>query len=128
MGIQLFRADSFQATETEAERLVLNNTDDPRELNLAGVRVVELPFPKFNDGRAFSQAFLLHRRLGFQGEIRATGEVLIDQVLQMQRSGFTQAVLRADQDLAHAQSLLTLYSGFYQGDAVQPAPRFATAD
>jgi uncharacterized protein (DUF934 family) len=90
--------------------------------------VVELQFPKFSDGRAFSQAFLLRRRLGFTGEIRATGEVLIDQVLQMQRSGFTQAVLRADQDLAHAQSLLTLYSGFYQGDAVVPAPRFATAD
>ena len=128
MAIQLFRADSFQATENEAERRVLSNTEDPREIDLSGVRVVELPFPKFSDGRAFSQAFLLHRRLGFQGEIRATGEVLIDQVLQMQRSGFTQAVLRADQDLAHAQSLLSLYSGFYQGDAVQPAPRFATAD
>lgn len=128
MGIQLFRADSFQATETEAERRVLGNTDDPRELELSGVRVVELVFPKFSDGRAFSQAFLLHRRLGFQGEIRATGEVLIDQLLQMQRSGFTQAVLRADQDLAHAQGLLRLYSGFYQGDAVRPAPRFATAE
>ena len=128
MGIQLFRADQFQPPETGAERLVLGNTDDPREMNLAGVRVVELVFPKFSDGRAFSQAFLLHRRLGFAGEIRATGEVLVDQLLQMQRSGFTQAVLRADQDLAHAQSLLTLYSGFYQGDAVQPAPRFATSD
>lgn len=128
MGIQLFRADQFQPPETEAERLVLGNTDDPREKELGGVRVVELVFPKFSDGRAFSQAFLLHRRLGFAGEIRATGEVLIDQLLQMQRSGFTQAVLRADQDLAHAQQLLTLYSGFYQGDALQPAPRFATTE
>lgn len=127
MSIELFRADTFSAPETEAERRVLTNADDPREADLAGVRVIELQFPKFSDGRAFSQAFLLHRRLGFQGEIRATGEVLIDQLLQMQRSGFTQAVLRADQDLVHAQRLLTLYSGFYQGDAVQPAPRFATS-
>lgn len=127
MGIQLFRADSFQATETEAERRVLDNTDDPREIDLGGVRVVELVFPKFSDGRAFSQAFLLHRRLGFQGEIRATGEVLIDQVLQMQRSGFTQAVLKDDQDLAHAERLLAHYNGFYQGDAVHTRPRFANA-
>ena len=127
MSIQLFRADTFSAPETEAERRVIANTEDPREADLAGVRVVELQFPKFSDGRAFSQAFLLRRRLGFTGEIRATGEVLIDQVLQMQRSGFTQAVLKDDQDLAHAQRLLSHYSGFYQGDAVQSRPRFANA-
>ncbi len=127
MGIQLFRADTFSAPEAEAERLVVSNTEDPRAADLTGVRVVELQFPKFSDGRAFSQAFLLRRRLGFTGEIRATGEVQIDQVLQMQRSGFTQAVLKEDQDLAHAERLLSHYSGFYQGDAVHPRPRFATA-
>jgi uncharacterized protein (DUF934 family) len=127
MSIQLYRADTFTAPETEAERLVIANTEDPREADLTGVRVVELQFPKFSDGRAFSQAFLLRRRLGFAGEIRATGDVLIDQVLQMQRSGFTQAVLKEDQDLAHARRLLSHYSGFYQGDAVQPSPRFANA-
>lgn len=127
MNIQLFRADTFSAPETEAERLVIANTDDPREADLAGVRVVELQFPKFSDGRAFSQAFLLRRRLGFTGEIRATGDVLIDQVLQMQRSGFTQAVLKDDQDLAHAERLLAQYNGFYQGDAVHTRPRFANA-
>lgn len=127
MSIQLFRADTFSAPEAEAERRAFANTDDPREADLAGVRVVELQFPKFSDGRAFSQAFLLRRRLGFTGDIRATGEVLIDQVLQMQRSGFTQAVLKADQDLAHAERLLAHYGGFYQGDAVQPQPRFAHA-
>ena len=127
MSIQLFRADTFSAPEAEAERRVFANTDDPREADLAGVRVVELQFPKFSDGRAFSQAFLLRRRLGYTGEIRATGDVLIDQVLQMQRSGFTQAVLKDDQDLAHAERLLAHYSGFYQGDAVHTRPRFANA-
>ena len=57
--------------------------------DLSGISVVELHFPKFSDGRAFSQAFLLRRRLGFTGQIRATGDVLIDQLVQMQRSGFT---------------------------------------
>jgi uncharacterized protein (DUF934 family) len=53
--------------------------------------------------------------------------VLIDQLVQMQRSGFTQAVLRADQNLAHGQALLAHYPTFYQGDAVHTAPHFATA-
>jgi uncharacterized protein (DUF934 family) len=127
MTIELFLADRFTPAETEAERRVLANTDDPREADLTGVRVVELQFPKFTDGRAFSQAFLLRRRLGFNGVIRATGDVLIDQVLQMQRSGFTQAVLAPGQDLAHAQRLLAHYPGFYQGDAVHPEPQPLTA-
>ena len=125
--LQLFSAHTFAATEAEAQRLSLANDADPREADLSGITVIELHFPKFNDGRAFSQAFLLRRRLGFTSQIRATGDVLIDQLLQMQRSGFTQAVLRADQNLAHGQALLAHYPAFYQGDAVRTAPHFATA-
>jgi uncharacterized protein (DUF934 family) len=117
-------ASSFEPGETASQRLSLANDADPREADLSGIRVVELQFPKFTDGRAFSQAFLLRRRLGFTGEIRATGDVLIDQLVQMQRSGFTQAVLRPDQNLAHGQALLQHYPAFYQGDAVQTAPHF----
>ena len=127
MSIQLLRADTFSPPETEAERRVLANTDDPREADLSGVRVVELQFPKFSDGRAFSQAFLLRRRLGFTGVIRATGDVLIDQLVQMQRSGFTQAVLRADQSIEHGRQLLAQYDAYYQGDAVDTRPHFAAA-
>jgi len=123
--LQLFKADQFQPAEPEARRLVLANDADPRQAELAGIDTVELQFPRFVDGRAFSQAFLLRRRLGFAGQIRATGDVLIDQLLQMQRSGFSQAVLRADQDIEHGQRLLAHYEGFYQGDAVAPRPHFA---
>lgn len=126
-ALQLFSADAFSASESEAQRLVIANDADPREADLAGISVVELHFPKFSDGRAFSQAFLLRRRLGFTGQIRATGDVLIDQLVQMQRSGFTQAVLRADQNLAHGQALLSHYPAFYQGDAVHTTPHFAQA-
>jgi uncharacterized protein (DUF934 family) len=125
--LQLFSADAFAPTEAEAQRLSLANDVDPREADLNGITVIELHFPKFSDGRAFSQAFLLHRRLGFTGQIRATGDVLVDQLVQMQRSGFTQAVLRADQNLAHGQALLAHYPAFYQGDAVHTAPHFAAA-
>ncbi len=125
--LQLFSADAFVAPETQEQRLSLANDADPREVDLSGITVIELNFPKFNDGRAFSQAFLLRRRLCFTGQIRASGDVLIDQLVQMQRSGFTQAVLRADQNLAHGQALLAHYPAFYQGDAVHTAPHFATA-
>ena len=125
--LQLFSADDVAPTEAAAQRLSFSNDADPREADLSAVTVIELHFPKFSDGRAFSQAFLLRRRLGFTGEIRATGDVLIDQLVQMQRSGFTQAVLRADQDLARGQALLSHYPAFYQGDAVHIAPHFAAA-
>lgn len=112
------------ATIASPEVLVLANDVDPRDVSLAGVTRIELSFPKFTDGRAFSQAYLLRRRLDFRGDIRATGDVLVDQLLQMQRSGFSSAVLRADQDLAHAQRQLGRYHVFYQGDAVRAQPLF----
>jgi uncharacterized protein (DUF934 family) len=107
--------------------LVVDNTADVLTLSLDGVQRIDLHFPKFADGRAVSQAVLLRRRLGFQGVIRATGEVLIDQLVQMQRCGFSEAVLRQDQDLAHGEQLLRHFSGFYQGDLQQPRPLFARA-
>ncbi|OIN93423.1 MAG: hypothetical protein AUJ20_04245 [Comamonadaceae bacterium CG1_02_60_18] len=106
--------------------LQVGNDVDPRTLNLDGIERIELHFPKFTDGRAYSQAYLLRRRLGFKGDLRATGDVLVDEVLQMQRSGFSSAVLRADQNLAHAQAQLTRFASFYQGDASHPAPLFAS--
>jgi uncharacterized protein (DUF934 family) len=121
--LQFFKAQTFVADE--AGTLTLANDADPREADLDGITTVVLQFPKFTDGRAFSQAFLLRRRLGFTGEIRATGDVLIDQLAQMQRSGFSQAVLRADQDLEHGRKLLAHYPDFYQGDAVHTQPHFA---
>ncbi|MGE0099787.1 MAG: DUF934 domain-containing protein [Hydrogenophaga sp.] len=124
---EVFSASAFEPLEPQDRRLTIANDADPREVQLDGIEVVELNFPKFSDGRAFSQAFLLRRRLGFSGQIRATGDVLIDQLVQMQRSGFSQAVLRADQDLSHGRHLLSHYPAFYQGDAVHTAPHFATA-
>ena len=108
-----------------ANTLELGNDEDALTVDLQGVQCVALQFPKFADGRAFSQAVTLRRRRGYTGTLRATGDVLIDQLLQMQRCGFDEAVLRADQSLAHGERLLRHFSGFYQGDANQPQPRFA---
>ena len=123
--MKLIASNSDSTRATGSNVIQLANDVDPRTLSLAGVDRVDLIFPKFTDGRAFSQAFLLHRRLGFKGEIRATGDVLVDQLAQMQRSGFNSAVLRADQDMAIAQRQLDRYKSFYQGDAVTVQPIFA---
>jgi uncharacterized protein (DUF934 family) len=126
------RAGTTSATgQNDPKIAVLDNDADPRDLILADVERIDLNFPKFTDGRAFSQAYLLSRRLGFKGEIRATGDVLVDQLAQMDRSGFTSAVLRADQDLALAERALQNYPGrvvgTYQGDAVDTTPHFVAA-
>ena len=119
-------ADSTGDTAIDDQNSVaIANDVDPASLKLDGVIRIDLNFPKFTDGRAFSQAFLLRRRLDFQGEIRATGDVLIDQLVMMERTGFDAAVLRADQNLDFAQAQFERYCGFYQGDAVTAQPAFA---
>jgi uncharacterized protein (DUF934 family) len=128
--MKLLPFSEHDATE-QAGTLVLANDADPFEATLDGISRIDLHFPKFTDGRAFSQAFLLRRRREFKGEIRATGDVLVDQLAQMERSGFDTAVLRADQDMAVAQRVLASYPGYgvgkYQGDAVDVQPHFKEA-
>ena len=123
--MKLITASDHAAGVTDGKTLEVANTEDPRSLDLTGVTRIDLHFPKFTDGRAYSQAFLLRRRLGFAGELRATGDVLIDQLVQMERTGFDVAVLRADQNLDFAQRQFDRYRGFYQGDAVTVQPLFA---
>lgn len=105
--------------------LTVANDNNIEDVSLEGITTVVLHFPKFNDGRAFSQAVELRRRRGFEGHVVATGDVLVDQVLQMKRCGFSAAVLRADQSLPVAEKLLRHFPAFYQGDAAHPAPLFA---
>ncbi|EJL67372.1 DUF934 domain-containing protein [Variovorax sp. Varisp85] len=106
--------------------LQLPNDADPLaiEVCLEDIERIDLNFPKFTDGRAYSQAFLLRRRLGFKGDIRATGDVLIDQLVQMERTGFSSAVLKEGVDASDAQRQFDRFAAFYQGDAVKTAPHF----
>lgn len=113
------------APEENLKVLVLANDADALAVPLDGVDRVELNFPKFTDGRAFTQARLLRQRRGFQGDIRATGDVLVDQLVQMHRVGFTSAVLKEGKDPADAERQFARYAAFYQGDAVVKQPLFA---
>jgi uncharacterized protein (DUF934 family) len=124
--LQLIAAGST-AAEANGNVLVLSNDADPMEVSLEGVDRIELNFPKFTDGRAFSQAYLLRRRRKFSGDIRATGDVLIDQLVQMYRTGFSSAVLKDGKDAAEAERQFARYPEFYQADARVAQPHFARA-
>jgi uncharacterized protein (DUF934 family) len=128
LTMKLLSAADASSQEVADNTLVVANTEDPRALVLEGVTRIDLHFPKFTDGRAYTQAFYLRRRSGFTGEIRATGDVLVDQLVQMERQGFSVAVLRADQHLDFAQQQFDRYRAYYQGDALTPKPVFSRED
>jgi len=107
----------------------LPNTEDVAELapDLAHLALIALEFPKFADGRAYSQARLLRERYGYQGEIRAVGDVLRDQLFFMARSGFDAFVLRPDRDLQDALQAFQEFTETYQPAADQPQPLYRRA-
>lgn len=127
--MKIIAANAVPASDNELKTLQIANDAELAEVAASGalqdVERIELSFPKFTDGRAFSQAVLLRRRYGFTGDIRATGDVLIDQLVQMARSGFTSAVLAEGVNAEAAERQFARYSAFYQGDALQPRPLFA---
>lgn len=75
---------------------------------------VALQFPRWTDGRAYSQAVLLRGRLHYAGRVIATGEVLADMLPLLRRCGFDAVQLRADQRLETAQRALGYFDFHYQ--------------
>jgi uncharacterized protein (DUF934 family) len=129
--IRLLTAADHAAESERADRSVVSLANDIDPLTqrdaIAAAQHVELHFPGFTDGRAYSQAYLIRRRLGFTGDLRATGDVLVDQLTQMERTGFSSAVLNDDVDLDDAERQLQRFAAFYQGDAGRDAPFRRTA-
>lgn len=82
--------------------------------HLARLASIALVFPSFRDGRAYSQARLLRERYHYQGELRATGQVLRDQFLFMLRAGFTTFEVAKDGDADHFADAVHRYTRFYQ--------------
>jgi uncharacterized protein (DUF934 family) len=76
--------------------------------------VVALVFPTFRDGRAYSQARLLRERHGYDGELRATGQVLRDQFVFMLRAGFDAFQVKKQADAEAFTVTAKRYSVFYQ--------------
>ncbi|OON63743.1 oxidoreductase [Massilia sp. KIM] len=89
--------------------------------------VIAVDFPKFSDGRGYSIAFNLRRRLGYAGELRAIGDVLRDQLFQMHRCGFDAYATRQDRSIVDALKGLSVFSETYQASVDQPVPLFRRA-
>jgi uncharacterized protein (DUF934 family) len=92
--------------------------------DVAKFAVIAVDFPKFTDGRGYSIAYNLRMRLGFQGQLRAIGDVLRDQLFAMQRVGFNAFATRPDRSIHDALKGLTVFSEVYQASVDQKSPLF----
>lgn len=99
------------------------NVEDLVEL-LDELELICLEFPAFADGRAYSQARLLRERYGYQKDLRATGDVLLDQLFLMKRCGFSSFALRDDQNPERCLQAFATFSNSYQPATDQQLPLF----
>lgn len=90
--------------------------------DLDQLAVVAIHFPVFRDGRGFSLARILRDHFGYRGELRATGDVLRDQMFYMQRCGINAFEPRADRSMEDALLGLSDFSVAYQADANEKRP------
>ena len=106
-----------------ADALVLDNTADvlAHAVDVQRAGVVVLNFPKWTDGRAYSQAVLLRGRLRYTGDVIATGEVLSDMLPLLRRCGFDTAQLLAGQSQDAADRSLGFFPAHYQADPAHRA-------
>jgi uncharacterized protein (DUF934 family) len=84
---------------------------------LGHLALIALEFPKFRDGRAYSQARLLREHFGFRGTLRATGDVLRDQFNFLVRAGFDSFEVKKPADAAAFAETVARFSVFYQPTA-----------
>ena len=106
---------------------LLLNSDETADLiadEAGNFALIAIDFPKFADGRGYSTARLLRERYGFDAELRAVGDVLIDQLFFMQRCGFTSFALRQDQVIEDAIAAFDTFSVCYQNDVHDQRPLY----
>jgi uncharacterized protein (DUF934 family) len=110
----------------DAVGVQLSPTDVPSALgeDLARLAVVAVHFPKFADGRGYSIAYQLRRRLGYRGELRAVGDVQRDQLFYLSRSGFDAFLIKEGHDAQSALASLHDFAATYQAAADGRLPRF----
>ena len=104
--------------QSNATAVRLEPTDDPRALlpYLDRLSLIEVSFPKFRDGRGYSIASIL-REAGYAGELRAAGDVLVDQIPLMRRCGFDSFAPESPIDAATLEASLARYEHVYQSAA-----------
>lgn len=115
--------DAFLEGQTNAGAVRLEAGDDARALlsSLEQLALVEVSFPSFRDGRGYSAARIL-REAGYAGELRAAGDVLVDQIPHMRRCGFDSFAPEAPVDAETLKRSLDRYDHPYQRAADPAVP------
>ena len=114
---QSAREDLLRRDDPVGVRL---RSEEPPELigdGLEKLAVVALEFPAFRDGRAYSYARLLREKYGYQGELRAVGDVLLEQLHFMVRTGFDAFEIESDDPLGDFRVAAEDFSVWYQPTA-----------
>ena len=115
--------DAFLAGQNNATAVRVETGDDVRQLlpYLDRIALVEIAFPSFRDGRGYSSARIL-REAGYAGELRAEGDVLIDQIGPMRRCGFDSFAPAKPIDAAAIEAAAARYPHVYQRAADTRVP------
>lgn len=104
----------------------LESDDQPEDLpsEASALPLIAINFPKFVDGRGYSIARFVRERLNYQGDLRAIGDVLLDQLFFFKRCGFNSFLLRDEVDTERALAAFGDFSEVYQAANDQPKPLF----
>lgn len=115
--------DAFLADQADVTAVRLETGEDARALlpHLDRLQLIEIGFPSFRDGRGYSAARIL-REGGYTGELRAAGDVLVDQLAFLRRCGFDSFAPEAEIDADAARRALDRYSHHYQPAADAAVP------
>ncbi len=125
--VSIWCANKNQLASRRAEIGVWLDSDEAPELiadDLDQLALIAINFPVFSDGRGYSYARLLREKYNYQGELRAIGDVLRDQLFFMKRCGFNSFALREDLDIEASLSAFADFSEVYQAAVDQPEPLF----
>ncbi|WP_290704007.1 DUF934 domain-containing protein [Amphritea sp.] len=122
----LFALEETQENQQRPYGVILHPDDDPEVLLpwLDSLTLIALQFPRFSDGRAYTQAYLLRGRYGYKNDLRAVGDVLRDQLAAMRHCGFTSFAVREDKPLTDALKGLNGFDMIYARSVTHPEPLF----
>jgi uncharacterized protein (DUF934 family) len=114
LAVWLAQRETLAARADIGVWIAPDESGDALKADLGKFAVVAVDFPKFSDGRGYSIAYNLRKRLGYTGELRAIGDVLRDQLFSMHRVGFDAYATRPDRSIHDALKGLTVFSETYQ--------------
>lgn len=121
---EFFAIDGRALAAAEPDVVIAPEEDVRGHAGLGNHRVIAIDFPKWRDGRGYSSARIL-REMGFAGDIRAIGDLTVDQLIFLKRSGFSSVVAVRAIDPAVAEAALARFPFVYQRATDGAAPAWA---